>query len=123
LGHRTSKTTKEPLIAESEIALYRARAEELRQKAKQTSWPDLYERVLWPAEQYELLTDSLEPRPLGKSGLALGPRVNPVPTGANPACEVDIPPPPAATPRHSPIEAPKINIQDEPFPDLDGEGA
>jgi hypothetical protein len=51
----------EPLIAQSEVALYRARAEELRLEAGQTSWPDVRERVLRLAEQYELLADSVEP--------------------------------------------------------------
>jgi len=51
----------EPLIAQSEVALYRARAEELRVEGAQTSWPDVRERILRLAEEYELLADSLEP--------------------------------------------------------------
>jgi hypothetical protein len=51
----------EPLIAQSEVALYRARAEELRLEGAQTSWPDVRERVLRLAEEYELLADGLEP--------------------------------------------------------------
>jgi hypothetical protein len=50
----------EPLIAQSGIALYRARAEELRVEGVQTSWPDVRERVIRLAEEYELLADSLE---------------------------------------------------------------
>ena len=50
----------EPLFAQSEVALYRARAEELRLEATQTSWPDVRERVLRLAEEYELLADSLD---------------------------------------------------------------
>jgi hypothetical protein len=51
----------EPLFAQSEVALYPARARELRLEATQTSWPDVRERVLRLAEEYELLADSLEP--------------------------------------------------------------
>jgi hypothetical protein len=51
----------EPLFAQSEVALYRARAEELRLESAQTSWPDVRERVKKLAEEYELLADSLEP--------------------------------------------------------------
>jgi hypothetical protein len=51
----------EPLFAQSEVALYRARAEELRLESAQTSWPDVRERVIRLAEEYELLADSLEP--------------------------------------------------------------
>jgi len=51
----------EPLFAQSEVALYRARAEELRLEGAQTSWPDVRERVIRLAEEYELLADSLEP--------------------------------------------------------------
>ena len=51
----------EPLIAQSEVALYRARAEELRLEGAQTSWQEVRERVIRLAEQYELLADSLEP--------------------------------------------------------------
>ena len=50
----------EPLFAQSEVALYRARARELRLEATQTSWPDVRERVLRLAEEYELLADSLD---------------------------------------------------------------
>ena len=50
----------EPLFAQSEVALYRARARELRLEAIQTSWPDVRERVLRLAEEYELLADSLD---------------------------------------------------------------
>jgi hypothetical protein len=50
----------EPLFAQSEVALYRARAEELRLEGAQTSWPDVRERVIRLAEEYELLADGLE---------------------------------------------------------------
>jgi hypothetical protein len=50
----------EALISQSEIALYRVRARELRQESVQTSWPDVRDRVLVLAEQYDLLADSLE---------------------------------------------------------------
>jgi len=51
----------------TEVALYRARAEELRQESYQTSWPDVAERVLKLAEQYHKLADSLgRVRGLGK---------------------------------------------------------
>jgi Cys-tRNA synthase (O-phospho-L-seryl-tRNA:Cys-tRNA synthase) len=50
----------EPLFAQSEVALYQARARELRLEATQTSWPDVRERVLRLAEEYELLADSLD---------------------------------------------------------------
>ena len=51
----------------TEVALYRARAEELRQESYQTSWPDVAERVLRLAEQYHKLADSLgRVRGLGK---------------------------------------------------------
>ena len=53
----------EPLIAQSEVALYRARARELRLEAIQTSWPDVRERVRRLAEEYELLADSLDHLP------------------------------------------------------------
>ena len=46
----------------SEVALYRSRAAELRQESVQTSWPDVRERLLALAEQYDLLADSLEQR-------------------------------------------------------------
>ena len=46
----------------SEVALYRSRAAELRQESVQTSWPDVRERVLALAQQYDLLADSLEQR-------------------------------------------------------------
>ena len=39
----------------------RASAEELRLEGAQTSWPEVSERVVRLAEQYELLADSLEP--------------------------------------------------------------
>jgi hypothetical protein len=52
---------EEPLFAQSEVALYRARAEELRLEGAQTSWPEVRERVLKLAEEYELLAGSLEP--------------------------------------------------------------
>ena len=52
---------EEPLIAQSEVSLYRARAKELRLEGAQTSWPDVRERVIRLAEEYELLADSLEP--------------------------------------------------------------
>jgi hypothetical protein len=51
---------EEPLFAQSEVALYRARARELRLEGAQTSWPDVRERVTSLAEEYELLADSLE---------------------------------------------------------------
>jgi hypothetical protein len=41
----------EPLFAQSEVALYRARAEELHLEGAQTSWPEVRERVLTLAEQ------------------------------------------------------------------------
>ena len=44
----------------SEAELYRTRAAELRQEGEQTSWPDVRDRVLVLAEQYDLLADSLE---------------------------------------------------------------
>ena len=50
----------EPLIAQSEVALYRARAKELHLEGAQTSWPDVRERVIRLAEEYERLADSLE---------------------------------------------------------------
>jgi hypothetical protein len=50
----------EPLFAQSEVALYRARAKELRLEGAQTSWPDVRERVLRLAKEYELLADGLE---------------------------------------------------------------
>ena len=52
----------EALSSESEVALYRVRAQELRQESVQTSWPDVRERVLALAQQYDLLADSLEQR-------------------------------------------------------------
>ena len=51
----------EPLFAQSDVALYRARAEELRLEGAQTSWPDVRERDIRLADEYELLADSLEP--------------------------------------------------------------
>jgi hypothetical protein len=48
--------------SQSEVALYRSRAAELRQESVQTSWPDIRERLLALAEQYDLLADSLEQR-------------------------------------------------------------
>jgi hypothetical protein len=45
----------ESLFAQSEVALYRARAEELRLEGAQTSWQEVRERVIRLAEQYELL--------------------------------------------------------------------
>jgi hypothetical protein len=50
----------EPLFAKSEVALYRARAEELRLEGAQTSWPEVRDRVLKLAEEYDSLADSLE---------------------------------------------------------------
>jgi len=50
----------EPQFAQSEVALYRARAEELRLEGAQTSGPEVRERVLRLAEEYELLAESLE---------------------------------------------------------------
>ena len=50
----------EPLIAQSEVALYRARAKELHLEGAQTSWPDVRERIIRLAEEYERLADSLE---------------------------------------------------------------
>jgi hypothetical protein len=46
-----------------------------------------------------------------------------VPTGAEMACEVDEPFATAAPPWHPSIEAPRVNVQDKPFPDLDCEAA
>jgi hypothetical protein len=51
---------EEPLIAQSEVALYRARAKELHLEGAQTSWPEVRERVIRLAEEYERLADSLE---------------------------------------------------------------
>jgi len=51
---------EEPLIAQSEVALYRARARELRLEGAQTSWLDVRERVIRLAAEYELLADGLE---------------------------------------------------------------
>ena len=48
--------------SQSEVTLYRSRAAELRQESVQTSWPDVRERLLALAEQYDLLADSLEHR-------------------------------------------------------------
>ena len=48
--------------SQSEVTLYRSRAAELRQESAQTSWPDVRERLLALAEQYDLLADSLEQR-------------------------------------------------------------
>jgi len=39
----------------SEAEIYRARAAELRQEAKQTHWPDVRDRVLALAGEYDLL--------------------------------------------------------------------
>ena len=47
---------------QSELTLYRSRAAELRQESVQTSWPDVRERLLALAEQYDLLADSLKQR-------------------------------------------------------------
>src|SRR5215469_11839904 len=60
----------ETLASQSEVALYRVRAQELRQESVQTSWPDVRERVLALAEQYDLLADSLERS--GASGASQG---------------------------------------------------
>jgi hypothetical protein len=51
---------EEPLFAQSEVALYQARAKELRLEGAQTSWPEVCERVLRLAEEYEILAGSLE---------------------------------------------------------------
>ena len=51
----------EPLFAQSDVALYRARAKELRLEGAQTSWQEVRERVIRLAEEYELLADRLEP--------------------------------------------------------------
>jgi hypothetical protein len=48
------------LLCQSNVALYRVRVQELRQEGVQTSWPDVRDRVLALAEQYDLLADSLE---------------------------------------------------------------
>jgi hypothetical protein len=48
--------------SQSEVTLYRSRAAELRQESAQTSWPDVRERLLALAAQYDLLADSLEQR-------------------------------------------------------------
>ena len=50
----------EALLSQSEVALYRVRAQELRQESVQTSWPDVRDRVLALADQYDLLADCLE---------------------------------------------------------------
>jgi len=42
------------------FALYGVRALELRQESVLTSWPDVRERVLALAKQYDLLADRLE---------------------------------------------------------------
>ena len=44
----------------SEAGLYRNRAAELRQEGELTSWPDVRDRVLALAKEYELLAESLE---------------------------------------------------------------
>jgi len=44
----------------SEADLYRARAAELRQEGELTGWPDVRERVLALAKEYDLLAGSLE---------------------------------------------------------------
>jgi hypothetical protein len=44
----------------SEAELYRARAAELRQEGESTSWPDVRERVLALAEEYDLLAESVK---------------------------------------------------------------
>jgi len=45
----------EALASQSEVALFRVRAQELL-----TSWPDVRARVLALAKQYDLLADRLE---------------------------------------------------------------
>jgi hypothetical protein len=44
----------------SDAGIYRARAAELRQEAKQTHWPDVRDRVLALAEEYDLLAKHVE---------------------------------------------------------------
>ena len=44
----------------SEAGIYRARAAELRQEAKQTHWLDVRDRVLALAEEYDLLAKHVE---------------------------------------------------------------
>jgi len=44
----------------SEAEIYRARAAELRQEAQQTHWPDVRDRVLALAEEYDLLAGHVE---------------------------------------------------------------
>src|SRR5215510_11813471 len=46
----------------SEAGIYRARAAELRQEAKQTHWPDVRDRVSALAEEYDLLAKYIEQR-------------------------------------------------------------
>ena len=50
----------EALTSQSEVALFRVRAQEPRQESVLTSWPDVRQRVLALAEQYDLLPDSLD---------------------------------------------------------------
>ena len=50
----------EALASQSEVALFRVRAQELRQESVLTSWPDVRARVLALAKQYDLLADRLE---------------------------------------------------------------
>jgi hypothetical protein len=44
----------------SEAGVYQARAAELRQEAKQTHWPEVRDRALALAEEYELLAKDVE---------------------------------------------------------------
>ena len=74
----------------------------------------------------EMVCDAAPSRPLpARQPLFRGARVGfyPVPTRAEMACEINQPLPAAAPPRHPPVEALKVEIQDEPFPNLDGEAA
>jgi len=50
----------EDVSSMSEAEIYSARAAELRQEAKQTHWPDVRDRVLALAEEYDLLAKCLE---------------------------------------------------------------
>ena len=50
----------EDVSSMSEAETYCARAAELRQEAKQTHWPDVRDRVLALAEEYDLLAGHVE---------------------------------------------------------------
>ena len=50
----------EDVSSMSEAEIYSVRAAELRQEAKQTHWPDVRDRVLALAEEYDLLAKYLQ---------------------------------------------------------------